>query len=309
MKTLRYALGSVLFVGLVATASIAQNGRTFVSGAGADTNPCSATSPCRTFGQAISVTNSGGEVIVLTSAGYGPFTINKSITIEAPAGAYAGITVTSGDGIDINAGTGTVILRGLTVNNQGSSGTGIKFNTGATLHIESCVVNGFTNGSSAGIEVAGPGNIVIQNTIARGNAAGILVDISTAGTSTVTMDQLHLDANNEGLFVNSTDSGAIVGAAIRNSSASGNAGNGILMGATKGAVFVNIESCLIASNGNGLATLETGAVGQMSISNCAINNNTGAGFSISGFPIYSRGQNTLIGNGPNIGTLTPLPGQ
>jgi len=75
--------------------------------------------PCRTFGQAISQTNQGGEVIVLDSAGYGPTTINKAISLIAPPGVYAGISVFTGDGIDIQAGSSdTVIVRGLTVNDQ-----------------------------------------------------------------------------------------------------------------------------------------------------------------------------------------------
>jgi hypothetical protein len=63
MAILKFAV-AILVVTMSATASIAQNNRTFISGDGSDTNPCSLTLPCRTFGQAISVTNSGGEVVV-----------------------------------------------------------------------------------------------------------------------------------------------------------------------------------------------------------------------------------------------------
>jgi hypothetical protein len=90
-------------------------------------------------------TNLGGEVIVLDSAGYGTIlNLTGSISIIAPQGVYAGISVFSGDGITINAGASdTVILRGLTVGNEGSTGNGIVFNSGGTLHIEDCVVSGF----------------------------------------------------------------------------------------------------------------------------------------------------------------------
>ena len=81
MKATRFALGSILFVALFATASIAQNGRTFVSGTGLDTNPCSLTAPCRTFTQAISQTNAGGEVVVLTAAG-GYFILNTKSSFD-----------------------------------------------------------------------------------------------------------------------------------------------------------------------------------------------------------------------------------
>jgi hypothetical protein len=121
MKAIRLALGSLLFVTLVSSISAAQVQRTFVSGLGNDINPCSRTAPCRTISHSLMGTSAGGEVIVLDSAGYGTFSITQSVSIIAPPGVYAGISVFSGDGIDINAGsTDTVILRGLTVENQGS---------------------------------------------------------------------------------------------------------------------------------------------------------------------------------------------
>jgi len=307
LKTLQFALGSILFVAFFATVSMAQNGRTFVSEAGLDTNPCSLTSPCRTFGQAISVTNAGGEVVVLTSAGYGPFAINKAITVEAPAGVYAGITVTSGDGIDINAqGNDVVILRGLTVNNQGSGGNGIVFNTGGTLHIESCIANGFS--SNNGIAINGPGSIVIKDTIARGNDTGIQVTLSAAGTASIAMDQLHLDANvSAGLVMVSTVSGAVVQGAIRNSSASNNPAVGMqVIGNSSGIAVLNIANCLITNNGTGVeADQTTGGTGTESISDCIITNNQN-GFFIMAGTISSLANNTLTGNVLNTGTLTPL---
>jgi hypothetical protein len=338
MRTLRFALGSILFVAFFATASIAQNARTFVSGTGSDSNPCSATSPCRTVGQAISVTNSGGEVIVLTSAGYGPFTINKSVTIEAPAGVYAGITVTSGDGIDTNAGAGTVILRGLTVNNQGSSGNGIVFNnSGGTLHIENCVVNGFS--TSNGIAVVTPGTIFVKDTIVRGNGDGIVVSINTGGTAivnidhvhcnansngvvlkateaaavvTAAMDQIHCDANStSGLVLDATVSGAVVTASIGNSSASDNVGDGMMAEGFPGAVTLDISGCLMTNNGNiGIDVLGVGGgSATASISNCTISRNGGSGFAVLDGKIYSRGNNTITGNGGSVGSLTSLAGQ
>jgi hypothetical protein len=292
--TLRFAVGSILFVALFATASMAQNNRTFVSGAGLDSNPCSLTSPCRTFGQAISVTNAGGEVVVLTSAGYGPFAINKAVTVEATAGVYAGITVTgSSDGIDINAGsTDIVILRGLTVNSEGSTGNGIVFNSGATLHIESCVVNSF-------------GNVVVKSTIARGNGNGILVDptgTGTTATADVAMDHLHLDGNSAGLVVSPTGSGATVTAAIKNSSASGSTGTGMV--AVGSGAALDIEGCLIANDSVGVSAL-TG--GTMSISNCTISYCL-TGYNNSGGTINTRGQNTNT-SPANTGRLTALAGQ
>ena len=92
--------------------------RTFVASYGLTANTafnCSIAKPCRQFSEAIGVTISGGEIIVLDSAGYGPVTIAKSVTITAPAGIYAGISVFSGTGVTVD-GTGIdVTLEGLTI--------------------------------------------------------------------------------------------------------------------------------------------------------------------------------------------------
>jgi hypothetical protein len=316
MKTLRFALGSLLFLALFATASIAQNNRTFVSGAGLDTNPCSLTAPCRTFTQAISQTNAGGEVVVLTSAGYGPFSINKSITVEAPPGVYAGIavpfltTTPGGAGIFIEvAPSDTVVLRGLTVNAQGSENSGIEFDRGGTLHIEKCIVNGFS--FAEGIGINWPGNIFVEDTIATGNGYGVSVDLMTTGTANVAMDRLHLDDNGIGLNLSTYASlGAVANATIRNSSASGNdeGMNVLVMG---GPASLVAENCLITNNGTGMEPEAYNAsAASISISNCTIANNIANGYFIgSGATIYSRGNNTITGNGSNNGMLTPLPAQ
>src|SRR5215471_14335444 len=97
--TTQLALGALLLLALCACAAYGQVQRSFVSGSGNDANPCSLIAPCRTFGQAISQTNAGGEVAVLDSAGYGAFTITQAVSIISPPGVYAGISVFSGNGV------------------------------------------------------------------------------------------------------------------------------------------------------------------------------------------------------------------
>src|SRR5262245_35764585 len=77
--------------------------RTYISGVGSDSNPCTASSPCRTFQAALALTIAGGQIYVLNSANYGSVTLNKAITI-ASEGAVAGALATSGAAIMINAG-------------------------------------------------------------------------------------------------------------------------------------------------------------------------------------------------------------
>src|SRR5207245_10723104 len=73
--------------------------RTFVSGSGNDANPCTRDMPCRSFGAAIAVTSTNGEVVALDSAGYGPVTVTQGVATVAPNGVHAGISVVSGAGV------------------------------------------------------------------------------------------------------------------------------------------------------------------------------------------------------------------
>src|SRR5215471_4832902 len=95
----------------------AQANRTFVSGSGSDANPCSLAAPCRSFAQALTQTNAGGEITILDPAGYGAVTIGKSVSIVNDGVGEAGVTVTSHtDAIDISIGASDVVnLRGLTL--------------------------------------------------------------------------------------------------------------------------------------------------------------------------------------------------
>src|SRR6478672_2814060 len=86
----------LLFVFAMCVAEAFAAPRTFVSvSAGNDVNPCSLTSPCRSFASAVLVTDLGGEVIALDSGGYGVVTLTQSISLIAPEGVFAGLTVTS----------------------------------------------------------------------------------------------------------------------------------------------------------------------------------------------------------------------
>src|SRR4029434_3053615 len=77
---------------LGAAPACAQLNRTAVSFAGDDANSCAPVAPRRRFDRAMSQTNANGEILVLDSAGYGPFTIDRSVTIQAAPGVYAGVT-------------------------------------------------------------------------------------------------------------------------------------------------------------------------------------------------------------------------
>jgi hypothetical protein len=173
----------------VATASaptLAASQRTFVSTAGVDNPACSIVAPCRGFAAAIAATNAGGEVIVQDSGGYGPVTIAKSVSILAPAGVYAGISVFSGDGVTIAtpATTDKVVLQGLVINSQGSSGSGIHFTGAGRLEVARTRISGFRfGGAGAGLNFApeaGAGSLHAVDLALTDNSAGVFVADSPA---------------------------------------------------------------------------------------------------------------------------------
>ena len=122
----------ILLIPLVAGA---QNNRSAVSITGSDAATCTVPDPCRTFQVAISKTNPGGEIIVLSSGGYGTFSINQSLTIVSPSGIYAAIASASGGtGIYISTASGnSVVLRGLHVNGALGGFRGVWVNSPGTI--------------------------------------------------------------------------------------------------------------------------------------------------------------------------------
>src|SRR5262249_51328790 len=145
---------------------------------------------------AIAAVAAGGEVVVLDSGGYGAVTITQAVTIEAPAGIYAGIHVTSGDAITINAGVFDVVtVRGLTLN--GGSNSGITVSSVGTLVVESCLISGF---QMDGISVPSGGvSVIVKDTDVRTCAQGFGIR-NSSGTVTAVIDRSHLDANSIGYF-------------------------------------------------------------------------------------------------------------
>src|SRR5262249_10529216 len=150
---------------------------------------CTLLKPCRTFNRAISQVDAGGEVVALDSAGYAPFTVNKAVTIEVPAGVYAGISSTGSTAtiaIDVNAGSSDAItLRGITINSLDPNAVGIRFLNGGTLHVENCLFNA----NDIGVWSIGPGTLDIKDSIFRGNLFGIRVE-PTSGTASATIDNV-----------------------------------------------------------------------------------------------------------------------
>ena len=240
-----YALASILFA-LVVLASadasaIAQ--RTFVASHGVAANTafnCSIAKPCRAFSEAMSVTSANGEVIVLDSAGYGPVAITQSVSIIAPAGVYAGITVFSGDGITINTPGVTVLLHGLTITGQGGA-VGINVSQPSAVQIENCVISGM---ASVGLFYGGGGALRVKDSIIRDNGGDGIQNFGYA-----LFERVVIVRNNGSGFAHGFGGASIVDSTIQQNNA-----NGILVdGTTNPFAYLVVERTSVHGNvGDGI---------------------------------------------------------
>jgi len=191
-----------LFI-LTVTAAVGQNNRSAVSLSGNDAATCTVPDPCRTFGAAIAKTNAGGEVVVLSTAGYGPFNVNKSVSIICPPAYHAAMAPTTGAAITVNAPGATVVLKNLYLNSLGGS-AGVLVNSGTIVHIEGLVVNGFGNN---GVEVSGlPGGTVelfVNDSTIRDNGNAAVYVSPNLGNAVVSIDHTRLERNSYGLIADS----------------------------------------------------------------------------------------------------------
>ena len=291
--------------------------RTFVSGQGLDINACSISAPCRTFAVAISRTAAGGEVVIKDSAGYGPVTISKPISIVAPAGIYAGISVLSGTGIIVSPGSGRVALKGLVISGLGGV-HGIDFQSGDVLDLDDVTVKGFGAAGSFGLRAmpSANGQVRIRNSVFSANdtGAGALPPSGTAVEMRIDRSKFLSNAhglsfggaNTRAVITNSTiSSGAtgvtvqpgIPGAAakveIRNTTIANNSIAGLLMGVMASApATVSLISSQVAENNAGIAVNSGSAV---YVSDTTITRNT-TGISVAAGLAVSLGDNRVTGN-------------
>src|ERR1035438_9219423 len=140
----RNCLASAILSLLLTVSAQAQNNRSFVATTGDDGNNCSASAYCRTFTRALAVTNSGGEIVVVDSGGYGPATITQPVVITA-IGVDASITAESGNALTINT-TGNVTITGLNLYGSGvGSNVGIAVEQVGFLRLYSMQIVHFDN--------------------------------------------------------------------------------------------------------------------------------------------------------------------
>lgn len=322
MRSLAVAFAISIFAALAGVDDASAAGqRSFVSGSGVDTGGCTLTAPCRSLGYAIGQTNAEGEVIVLDSAGYGPVTITKSVTIAAPPGVYAGISVSSGDGVTVNAGaSASVVLRGLALNNQGGANGIVIQNTAAT-HVEACVVTGFVRGIL--YNVTANTRVIVAETVFRDNARGIdATGPATNGRLEVVRSRFHSNggealklenvrrasvadsyfgSNFGGINIENTAAGtANTSLAIERTAFVDNSSGLFAHDLGANLAVVNVANSTIAGNSVGV---QASGHGYIRISGTQINGNTVGIDAFGTGVIVTLGTNMLYGNTSN-GTFT-----
>jgi hypothetical protein len=283
--------------------------QTFVSATlGSDSNPCTRISPCLTFAAALAQTTAGGEIDVLDPGDFGPVTINKSMTIAGDAPGVAGAIPSSGtSGIVISAGSSDVInLHGLAFDGVNASGTsGVVFTSGARLNISQCVFQGF---ATSGMTLSpGPGSATktlmsVQDTTILNNATGILIQPTGGIAANVRLRWLHVEHNTgDGLRIDGTGGSGAINAAIADSTATFNAGNGIDAVSGPGNATVDVTRVVAASNGSaGIQSNQTGGgAASVTVGSSMLRANAIGIQATGGAGLLSYGNNQVTGNASN----------
>jgi hypothetical protein len=304
-KTLSSLAAGIIALLVASSPALAASSRTFVSGVGTDTGSCPLAAPCRTFAYTLTQTAPSGEIIVLSSAGYGAVTINQAVSIINTSN-FAGVTVASGNGITINAGANdSVTLRGLTVDGGGTGSNGIVFNSGGKLTIDQCNVLNFvglgTTGNGIIIQpTSGNQKIVITNTTASNNQyVGVYYfpPSGTANTGNV-IDRVSANNNGYGIAINNTNSSGTATASISNSIASFNFAYGFYFGN----VTASLDASYASGNDDGVYLLS----GTLALGRSVLMNNSAYGLNIGGSTVNSYKDNRIAGNG--VGPVFGTPG-
>ena len=303
-----FRLAIVVAVLVVSAPTFAATQRTFVASTGNDANPCTIVAPCRGFASAVTNTNPGGEVVVQDSAGYGPVAISKSVSIIAPRGVHAGISVASGTGISVSGANVVVVLRGLSITGQGGS-VGISFAQGARLTIEDCEIDRML---SYGIEISASGSKVsIRNSVVRDGVVGVHID----GPADVAISGMHISNANIGILANSGSHVTIADSVLANLLQTGI----IAWGPAGYTTDVTVTNSTLTEMDDGLDVVNDGGLARLAANGNTITRVTGSAFLFSfvsgtGPPtvIYTT-KNNFVGYNNNIvgggGVLTQIPTQ
>jgi hypothetical protein len=299
-------LGLLVVASPEVTPAQAQVARAWVSGSGDDVNPCSRTAPCRTFAAAVTRAAPGYEVNVLDPADYGPVTITDSMNILNDGSGEAGILISGGNGIVIDAAaTDVVTLRGLIIDGTNTSSSGISILSAARVNIENCVIQEFATGVDVTPSASGfTTSVKVQDSTIINNTAGLISKPTGGAVVVMSIDHSRIDNNFGGGMKADGTGGGSSSVSVRDSSINFNASNGV-NGVTSisGSVQIDLTRDVIATNG--LAGVQSnGVMTTMTVGDSILSNNGTAWSAISGGSLLSYGNNQVTGpagTGPSGG--------
>ena len=307
LNKIEFALNTLAFFAFALALAGAAHAlpRTYVSMSGNDANTCAYASPCRTFKEALTKTDAGGEVIALETGSYGILNINKAVSIIAPQGVHAEIAAPANfNAIVIQAAAqDVVVLRNIYLSGMGVN-KGVEFKSGAELHVENCVITGF----NVGLNFNSPSLLYVKDTTVRKVAEGIRVN-AASGEVKAFIEHCRFEGYKIG--VSAVDRARVT---IRDSTLIGLSREyDVTLGGIiaipnpgSGTTTVVVENCQVSNNHFGLLALGTGSSAIIDVSQTMISENgVGAYALCCANQINSFGNNRFARNGTN-GAFTGL---
>jgi hypothetical protein len=286
--------------------------RTYVSTTGSDS---SLTQPCRHFQAALAATSAGGEVDALEPGGYGSVTISQAVTIDGEGWSY--LAPPAGEAaITINLVSGSVSIRGVSLNGVGTSGTtGIQFMGGGSLNVQNSVIRNF-DGSGIVFTPSAPSQLKVSNTqVADNNGDGISIGpMGSAGIVTAVLNQVEIENNSVYGFIlgGGVETGEL-SAIVSESVIAGNTQWGFIVqsGSATAPTALTLFHSVVANNLIGIGADSNYAT--ITIAQSMVTGNTNVPWlAQNGGVINSFGDNYFSNNGdvnpgnPNVGSLTNI---
>jgi Right handed beta helix region len=256
---------------------------------GDDTNAGTFAAPLREISKAIERVSAGETIVVLDSGDYAPFTVDKSLEIEAhDAQAKIRPGASPFPAIRVGAGSADVVsLRGLTMTDPDGR-VGVSFESGRALHVERCAISGFDAGIrveqgilyvedtrllETGIEHVG-GRAVIDGCSIRGSGASVHgTGLLISGSARMTVMRSLISDHSSGIYLRGAPGSA--------------------------APLLSLTDSVITHNRHGIYADRTG---QVQLSRTTVTLNDIGLFTLNNGVIYTVGNNAVLGNlDQNIG--------
>ena len=289
----------------IAPAAMALNNRSAVSVTGLDTNPCTTTSPCRSFTAAMAATVADGEIIAVASGGYGSFTIDKGMTVSGIPGVHAAISTTA-VGITVSTATDVnIIIRNLVMIGPTSgmaSSNGIEIDTPSHVRVIGCLIRAFPGGGV----VVYRGNVSIDDCTIAANADGVEVfnTVPGSGTSNATITNSRIEGNNTGMTMGLDTQATVRGTTL----AFGTVGISLAPnGSPNASAIVVVEKSFVVENLTGLYLIPTGNnIATAYVSDTLFENNNQPVYNPLGGTVYTFSNNEFANNTSPPAAMTPV---